>query len=74
MALAISAIVSVASAKNNPNKLFKHQNFYLYYSNLQIECFYFYQKCKNHFENARLKGQKHASFAIRFLKNYILNQ
>ncbi len=60
-------------ARNNTNKPLKSWNPNLYYSNLHIECYYFCQQCKDHFEVAESLGHKHVSFAPGFLKNCILN-
>ncbi len=61
-------------AKDNPEGLLKSQNpDDLYYSNLHMECYYFYQQCKDHFKFARSLGHKQIPFAIRFLKDHMLN-
>ena len=46
----------------------------LYYGNLYIECYYFCQQCKDHFETAGAKGHKRVPFAATFLKDRILNR
>ncbi len=40
----------------------------LYYGNLHIECYYFCQQCKDHFETAGVKSHKRIPFAASFLK------
>lgn len=62
-----------ADSRNDSNKLPKSRNLDQYYGNLHIEYYYFYQQCKNHFEVIGLLGYKCVLFAVRFLKDYILN-
>lgn len=54
--------------------LLKARNPVLYYGNLHIEYYYFYQQCKNHFEIVEAKDYKFVSFTVTFLKDRILNQ
>ena len=50
----------------------KARNPDLYYGNSDMECYYFGQKCKDHFDTAGAKGHKRVLFAVSFLKNRIL--
>ncbi len=59
-------------ASDDTNKSLKPQNLNLYYGNLHIAFYYFYQQSDNHFVVARLLSYKRISFATRFLKDYIL--
>ncbi len=70
MALAAPAL----EARDNTNRPFKPQNPNLYYDNLHMECYYFCQQCKDHFEVAGSLSHKRIPFVARFLKNHILNR
>ncbi len=61
------------TARDNTDRLFKPQNPDIYYGNLHIECYYFYQQCEDHFKVAELLGHKRTFFAAGFLKDRILN-
>ena len=67
------AAALVESQGNALDRFLKAQNPDFDYSNLNIECCYFYQQFKDHFETTRAKGHKYESFAVTFLKDYILN-
>ncbi len=60
-------------AKDNTDRPFKLRNPDLYYGHLHIECYYFCQQYKDHFEFAELLGYKCVPFAIGFLKDRIFN-
>ncbi len=60
-------------AKDDTDKPLKPRNPDLYYGNSYMECYYFCQQYKDHFEVARSLGHKRVLFAARFLKNCILN-
>ena len=64
---------SAAKARDNTGRPFKLRNLNLYYSHLLMECYYFYQQCKDYFKITELLGHKRISFAIDFLKDHILN-
>ncbi len=53
-------------------RLLKAINLDLYYGNWQMECYYFCQKCEDHFDTAGAKHHKHVPFAASFLNNRIL--
>lgn len=65
---------ALAGPRNNCDRLFKSRNTDLYYSHMHMECYYLYQQCKDYFKVTRLLGHKCVSFAVGFLKHYILNQ
>ena len=56
------------------DRLLKAWNPDLYYSNLNIECYYFYQQCEDHFETSGTKGHKRVPFATTLLKDRIFNR
>ncbi len=61
-------------AKDDINRPLKPRNLNLYYSYLHMECYYFCQQCKDHFEVASLLGHKCISFITAFLKDHILKR
>ncbi len=63
-----------AEARDDTDRSLKPQNPDLYYGHLHMECYYFYQQCKDYFEVAGLLGHKCVSFAAGFLKDRILNR
>ncbi len=60
--------------RDNTDRSLKPQSPDLYYGNLHIECYYFCQQCKDHFEVAGSLGHKRVPFAAAFLKDRILNR
>ncbi len=72
-ALAVPA-APVAEVRDNTDKPLKSRNPDLYYGYLHMECYYFCQQCKDHFEVAGSLGHKRISFAVDFLKDHILNR
>ncbi len=60
-------------ARDNTDKPLKPRNPDLYYGNSYMECYYFCQQYKDHFEFAGSLGHKRILFAARFLKDRILN-
>ncbi len=60
-------------ARNDTDRPLKPRNPDLYYGNSHMECYYFCQQCKDHFEVARSLGHKRVPFATGFLKDRILN-
>ena len=67
------AAASVKSREDVSDRSLKDRNPDLYYSNLHMECYYFYQQCKDNFETVGAKGHKHILFVATFLKDRILN-
>ncbi len=63
----------VAEARDDTHRSLKPRNPDLYYGHLHMECYYFCQQCKDHFEVAGLLGHKRIPFAAGFLKDRILN-
>ncbi len=64
---------SPADAREETSKRpLKARNPDLYYGNLHMECYYFGQKCEDHFHTARAKRHKRVLFAASFLKNRIV--
>lgn len=47
---------------------FKVNNLDLYYQNISMKYYYFYQKYKDHFKIARAKSDKRVLFAVFFLR------
>ena len=70
---ALTALSLAAEARDNTDRPLKPQNPNLYYSNLLMECYYFCQQCKDHFEVAGSLGHKRISFGAEFLKDRIFN-
>ncbi len=60
--------------RDDTDRPLKPRNPNLYYGNLHIECYYFCQQCKDHFEIAGSLGHKRVPFVVGFLKDRILNQ
>ena len=44
----------------------------LYYDNLHIDCYWFYQQCKDHFETAKGKKLNKIPFAASFLRGLVI--
>ncbi len=61
-------------ARDDTDRSLKPQNPDLYYGNLHMECYYFNQQYKDHFEVAGSLGHKRVPFATGFLKDHILNR
>ncbi len=59
--------------RDNTDKPLKPQNPDLYYGNLHIECYYFYQQCKDFFQVVGWLGHKCIRFTARFRKDRIFN-
>ncbi len=72
-ALAALVVPVPEGAKDDIDKLLKPQNPDLYYDNLHMECYYFCQQCKDHFEVVGSLVHQRISFVARFLKDRILN-
>ena len=60
--------------EDNSDRPLKARNPDLYYGNSHMECYYFCQQCKDHFETAGAKGHKRVPFAVTFLKDRLLNR
>ncbi len=72
---ALAALAApAAEARDDTNKHFKPQNPDLYYGYLHMECYYFYQQCKDHFEVVESLGHKLVLFVAGFGKDRILNR
>ncbi len=66
-------VASAAEARDNTDRPLKPRNPVLYYDNLHMEWYYFCQQYEDHFEVVESLGHKRVLFAIRFLKDRILN-
>ncbi len=64
-------LLEVQKQEDALDRPLKTRNPDLYYRNSQIECYYFYQQCKDHFKIAGAKDHKHIPFAVSFLKDRI---
>ncbi len=76
-AQAPAALVAPApdvGARDDTNRPLKPRNPDLYYGNLHMKCYYFYQQCEDYFEVARSLDHTCVLFAVRFLKEHILNR
>ncbi len=60
--------------RDNTDRPQKSRNPDLYYVNSHIQCYYFYQQYKDHFEVAGSLSHKCESFTAGFLKDRILNR
>ncbi len=63
-----------AEARDDTNRPLKPRNPDLYYGNSYLECYYFCQQCKNHYEVAGSLGHQRIPFAVGFLKDRIRNR
>lgn len=72
-ALITLIVILAVEVRDDINKPLKSQNSNLYYSDLYLEYYYFYQQYKNYLKIAGSLGYKYVYFATRFLKGYILN-
>ena len=70
---ALATLVAPTKARNEIDKPLKPWNPDLYYGYLHMECYYFCQQCKDHFEIMGLLGHKQVSFTTGFLKDHILS-
>ena len=56
---------------NTSDRPLKARNPDMYYGNLYMKCYYFYQQYKDYLETVEAKGHNQVSFAASFLKDRI---
>ncbi len=61
-------------ARDDTDRLFKPQKSDLYYGNLHMKCYYFFQQYEDYFEVTRSPGHKRVLFAMGFLKDRFVNR
>ncbi len=69
-----AALAPDVEARDETDRPLKSRNPNLYYDNLHMECYYFYQQCEDYFKVAGSLGYKRILFAAGFLKDRILNR
>ncbi len=70
----VALAAPAAEVRDNTDRPLKLRNPDLYYGHLHMECYYFCQQCKDHFEVAGSLGHKRISLAAGLLKDCILNR
>lgn len=68
-----TSAIALVETRDNANRFLKSLKLDLYFDNLHIECYYFYQQCEDHFNIISLLGSKPVLFTTGFLNDQIFN-